>query len=220
MKEIDLTTWSRKAHYECFSAYTNPIFSLCTRLDVTDLVRYSKQTGTSYFANFLFIAIKCLNHTEGFTRRILPDGRVVEYETCDPSYIVMNDEGVIVTCRNKMRFDYQGFYADVRSAVEKAKKQTKKEKFNDDDQGVALFYTSCLPWVDFTSMSNPYDLKNPAQSSIPRLTWGKFVQKGERYEMAMDIAAHHALLDGQHLAEGFNKIQTALNDVQSFFDKG
>lgn len=217
MKEIDVKSWSRKAHFECFSAYTNPTFSLAVRLDVTRLVEYSKRTSTSYFTNFLFIVTKCLNQTEGFLRRLTKDGRVVEFDVIHPSYIVMNDENVIVTQRSDASFCYDEFYKRVRSDVEKAKKELDREKFNEDDQPIDLFYTSCLPWVDFRAMSNPYDFKNPSQTSIPRLTWGKFVQVGDRYEMTLDICAHHALLDGQHMAQAFLNIQKALDDVENFF---
>ena len=46
MKEIDVATWKRKAPYENFVNYSNPVFSMTVRLDVTKLVEYSKQTST------------------------------------------------------------------------------------------------------------------------------------------------------------------------------
>jgi chloramphenicol O-acetyltransferase type A len=215
MKEIDVGKWNRKAHYECFSAYSDPIFSMSVRLDVTKLVEYTKKTDTSYFVNFLFIASKCLNEIEGFRLRITEDNRVVEYDVCRPSYIVMNKENVIVTCRSEMYQEYAKFYQATKADVERAKEETDRKTFNVKDE-YDVFYTTCLPWVDLTSLKNPYDLKNPAQSSIPRLAWGKFVEKDGKYEMMMDIAAHHALLDGYPMAQAFVNIQKALDNVEEF----
>ena len=57
MKEIDVSTWKRKTPYECFSKYSNPVFSMTVRLDVTDLVEFSKRTKTSFFVNFVLIVV-------------------------------------------------------------------------------------------------------------------------------------------------------------------
>ncbi|MBE7087319.1 MAG: hypothetical protein E7369_03365 [Clostridiales bacterium] len=214
MKEIDLQTWKRKAHYNCFIAYDNPIISATVRLDVTNLVNYCKRTGASYFATFTYIATKCLNGIEDFRLRI-KDDRVYLLDDVDPSYIVMTDEEVIVTCRSKMQNDYKSFYADMRKDVESAKKIVDKPQFNDGDR-VDVYYITCLPWIDFTTIMNPYDFKDKSASSIPRLAWGKFVSEGDRYKMAMDIAAHHALIDGYPLSKGFNAIQSAIDDLENF----
>ena len=80
-----------------------------------------------------------------------------------------------------------------------------------------MFYNSCIPWVDFTSVVNPYHIPDVEQTSIPRLTWGKFVEENGRYKMSFDISAHHALMDGYEMSEGFVNIQNALSDIESFF---
>ena len=73
MKIIDVEKWKRKSPYNCFKNYTNPIFSMSVRIDVTDLVEYSKKTKTSFFINFLFVVTKCLNGIENFRMRVLDD---------------------------------------------------------------------------------------------------------------------------------------------------
>ena len=109
MKEIDVATWKRKAPYENFVNYSNPVFSMTVRLDVTKIVEYSKQTNTSFFINFLFVVTKCLNQIEDFRIRI-KDGKVVVYDVITPSYIVRNDNGVIVTKQTEYSSDYKKFY--------------------------------------------------------------------------------------------------------------
>lgn len=214
MKIIDTDKWKRKAPYECFSKYDNPIFALSTRLDVTKLVRHCKLTGDSFFANVLYVAVKCLNGIEDFRIRI-KDGKVVLFDKCDPNYIVINNDGVIVTCRTEYSADYKTFYKSVRSDTEFAKQSTSGVKFSDRAAN-DVFYVSCLPWLDFVSVINPYDLKDVDSSSIPRLTWGKFTEENGRYKMTMDIAAHHALLDGYPLTQAFALIQNMLDNIENF----
>lgn len=215
MREIDIEKWNRKVHYECFSSYDKPTFSIAVRLDVTKLVEYTKSTGTHYFSNFLYVVSKCLNNIPEFRLRIV-DGTVVEFDSIAPNYIVMNNEGVIVTCRSEMCNSYREFYHNNRADIEQAKKPVRKENFNASDTNDA-FYISCLPWVDLVAMSNPYNYADAYNTSIPRLTWGKYVPECGRYRMTMDISVHHGLMDGYTVALAFNCIQQALDNIEDFF---
>lgn len=214
MREIDVTTWKRRAPYECFSRYSNPVFSMTVRLDVTKIVEYSKRTDTSFFINFLFVVTKCLNNLEDFRIRI-KDGKVVVYDVITPSYIVRNENGVIVTKQTEYNGDYKTFYNLASKDIQDAKNLLNQQKFNEENKN-DLFYTSCLPWVDFTSISNPYQVPDAGQTSIPRIAWGKYVEENGRLRMAFDISAHHALMDGYEMSQGFNSIQQAIDDIENF----
>lgn len=217
MREIDIEKWDRKVPYECFSKYDKPTFSVAVRLDVTKLVEYTKRTNTSYFTNFLFIASKCLNAIREFRIRIVDD-KVVEYDKISPSFIVMNDDNVIVTCHTELTDSYDEFYNANRKDIARAEKPDGRKTFNSGTKN-DVFYVSCLQWVDFISAQHPYDFKDDPNTSIPRLIWGKYVREGDRYAMTFDISAHHALMDGYHISKGFMDIQKALDNVEEFFSK-
>lgn len=214
MKIIDVEKWKRKSPYNCFKDYTNPIFSMSVRLDVTDIVEYSKKTKTSFFINFLFVVTKCLNRVENFRMRILDD-KVVLFPRIDPSYIIMNEEGVIVTANTKFNDNYKEFYSIAKRDVDEAVKVDSRRDFKNSER-VDLFYTTCIRWVDFLTMTNPYDLKNANQTSIPRLAWGKYVNENGRLKMTFDIAAHHALMDGYEMSLAFIEIEKALSNIEEF----
>ena len=215
MKIIDTKTWNRKAAYNNFINYTNPIFSLSTRLDVTDLYTRCKTQKRSFFADFLYLAVRCLNSIDEFKLRIYNDN-VVSFDIINPSYIVLADDNAIVTCATEMCDSYEEFYKNVREDIENAKHNVVNKKFNNHTLN-NLFYISCLPWTDIVSVINPYDLKNPEDSSIPRLTWGKATEESGRVKMMMDISAHHALIDGEPVCRAFNKIQDALNHLEKVY---
>ena len=208
MKIIDIGTWKRRALFECFSGYNDPVFSFTVELDVTELVKVTKNSGTSFFANTLYIVTGALNKFEAFRTRISGDD-VVVYDTVDPNYVVMNTDGVIVTQRTKWTGDYKTFHSSVRRDSESAKNDTERTEFNNTANDI--YYVSCLPWINFTSMKNPYNTVNPSQTSIPRLTWGKYFEKDGGFKMSMDISVHHALMDGYDVAKAFAEIQRRLD---------
>lgn len=215
MKKIDINSWKRKVPYENFISYTNPIFSLSTRLDVTELCERCKREKTSFFVDFLYIVMKCLNSIDEFRLRIL-NNEVILYEEIHPSYIVLTDDGVIATCRTEMCNSYPEFYKNVRADIAETKKRKNQDSEFNLNKENNCYYVSCMHWVDLVSVSNPYDLKNNDLSSIPRLTWSKFVDENGRKKMMMDISVHHALVDGEPVCRGFIKIQEALNNLEKF----
>lgn len=214
MKKININSWERKSAYKCFSRYQNPTFSLSTKIDVTNLVNYSKKTGTSFFANTLFVVTKALNSIDEFRIRIHKN-KVVLFDKIDASFIVLNQQGAIISCRTNYTENYNDFYAKTRSLIDSAKTDFSKKNFNDNGDN-NLFYFTCLPWVDFTSLSHPYNYRDKPRTSIPRISWGKYVFDGKKYLMTLDFCAHHALLDGYHFAKGFTAIQDTINNLENY----
>lgn len=213
MKIIDIENWDRKVIYNNFIGYTNPIFSISARLDVTALHSFCKRENKSFFTTFMYVATKCLNGVEEFRLR-LKDGNVVLYDVIDPSFIVKRPDGVISACRTAMTDNYGGFYRSAREN-QKAAQEATTPYFNGDNAN-DLFFISCMPWVDIRSFSNPYDLKNPDASSIPRIMWSKFVPENGQLKMTFDVAAHHALIDGEPVCRAIGLIQEALNNITEF----
>ncbi len=212
MKIIDTNEWKRKNLYDNFIGYTNPIFSLGTELDVTELVKYCKNRGYSFFVSFMFLMMKSINEVEEFRLRIVDD-QVVLYEKVLPNYIVMTNDNVVVTSRSEMYDDFDSFYAKVREDIEKSKMSYERTAFNFSNANDCV-YISCLPWRAFSSVTNAYNLADKNQTSIPRITWFKYEEDGNgRDKMGFDVAAHHALIDGKPVCDMMNLLQEKLYDV-------
>ena len=54
MKKIDVEKMDRRKTYEWFKTFKNPTYGVNVNLDVTKLVKYTKETNSSFFINFLF----------------------------------------------------------------------------------------------------------------------------------------------------------------------
>lgn len=214
MKEIDINNWCRRAQYYNFIKYTQPIFSIGTKLDVTNLVLFCKKNRLSFFSSFLYVVIKCMNAFTEWRTRIIGE-KVVVFDKIHPSYIVLRESEQIITCLTEMQDDFSLFYNKTRKDIESTKNEN-KTVFN-SIQREDLIYISCLPWINFISVLNPYNFADKSQTSIPRVTWGKYSVKNDgKYELPFDVSAHHALVDGIHVAKLFRHIEEALENLEEF----
>ena len=212
MEKIDIKNWARRAQYENFIGYTNPIFSVTVRLDVTKLVKFCKENGKSFFVTLLYLMSESMNEIPEWRMRI-KDDEVVIFDKVHPSFVVLKDDDELATCMSEAISDYEAFHKKTKEAIVKAKNE-KSEAF-ESVKRVDRIFVSTLQWIDFTSMSNPYNFTDKEQTSIPRVTWGKYVEKDGKYEMAFDVAGHHALVDGVHSARLINKIQEKIDDIEN-----
>lgn len=209
MRKIDINTWERKTQYENFINYDYPVFSICTRVDVTNLVNYCNKTKRSFFTCFLYIVTKCINNIDEFKTRIVND-EVLEYDNIKSSFIVLNNNKQIVTAKTSIIDGFEDFYKANREAIHKAR-ENKDNVFNDEPICDCI-YVSYLSWMDLHSINNPYNFSDVSQTSIPRITWGKCVEKDGKYEIGFDVSLHHALADGYHVALLINAINNEMNN--------
>ena len=214
MKHIDVNTWARKPQYDNFITYSNPSFSLGTRLDVTNLVEYCKKTNKSFFSCFLFLLSKSFNSVPEMRTRII-DEKIVEHPVISPSYVVIRPDESIVTCATEFTDDFKDFYARSRRDIDRKKNSASAEPFESSNR-TDIVYISCIPWMDLVSIINPYNFNDHTQSSIPRITWGKYVKVNDKYEMGFDISAHHALIDGYQVSKVVNYLSEMLNNVNKY----
>lgn len=202
MKKIDIATWERKKPYLWFSSFSNPTYSLTVRMDVTNLIALKEEYGRSFYEDMLYLAVKGLNAVPAMRLRVEKD-EIIEYDCADPSFTVAMDGGLFDVCRVDWNDDPEIFCKTVRAGIENTKKHGGNKPFG--DTALDVYYFSCLPWVDFTEMSNP--IPDDAESySIPRICWGKFVKCGEKYELGFNITVSHALVDGRQLCDAFRII--------------
>ena len=210
MKEIDIENWKRKGPYETFKDYSHPQFSIGARLDVTNLVKYCKDNKKSFFATFLYIVSKSANKVEEMKIRIIDD-KIVEYDIVHPSYVVLRDDNVITTCKTDYVDSFDEFYKNCRNDVDRTKKN--KDVIFDSSNDNGVLYISCLPFTDVYTVTNPYDIKNKNQTSIPRIVWGKFVEENGRYKMGFFVECHHALVDGEPVCKFINYV---IEEIEKF----
>ena len=205
MRKIDIATWNRRTHFKWFSTFTNPTFSFSIKVDVTDVVNYSKDSGTSFFANFLYIICRVNNELLPLRLRYV-DGEVIEYDKINPTFTVKTMDGVFNNAEFEYTSNYKEFYQRCRDVVDKNNKET----LNPEEYNIPRydrFYSSCLTSVELESMSQPLNFNDKNSLNVPRIFWDKYRNEDGRIVMLLSFTVSHILMDGEDLAKALNLVK-------------
>ena len=201
MKEIDFDLENNP-----FINFLSSRYTMSARVNVENLWIKSKEQNLSFFVMSLGALMNALNDIPQMRRRII-DGKVIEFESLDAVCPIMDkDETVFKEIRieGPQRFynilkwhDYVVDYQlNVLEGVDKAFDLDTMER---DKINIANF--SCIPWVDFDSITNATAAGNAIQ---PLITWGKV---NENYEMTVSITVSHIFVNGLELAKFYKNAQ-------------
>jgi chloramphenicol O-acetyltransferase type A len=200
---VDQTTWPRAAQFQFFRTYQQPHYATTTRLDVTDLMARKAQ-GVSPYRACLY-AIGAGIHAVPELRMRFRTDQVVAHDMVTLSMTVPTDTGSFGYAYVPFVAKFSQFEAQAKDLIATVARGGALDA--NSGQRDDLAYLSCMPWLDYTSINNA--LPGP-DDCIPRITWGKIVPRGDRYEMAMTLEVHHALVDGAQVGAYFAAVQGAL----------
>ena len=200
---VDLATWPRAAQFRFFRTYDLPHYAVTSRLDVT-AVMARKATGLSPYRACLHAIGVGIHAVPELCMRFRGDN-VVRHDMITLSMTVPTQAG-------SFGYAYVPFVADFTSLDLQAKALIDRTAAGadlapNDGERDDLAYLSCMPWLDYTAINNA--LPGP-QDCIPRVTWGRIVDHGGRFDMAMTLEVHHALVDGAQVGAYFAAVQDAL----------
>lgn len=208
---INKETMPKRKQYEWFRTFANPCYGINVKMDVTNLVAFTKQTKTSFFINALYLITKGLNTIDELRMREVR-GEIRLYDVINPTFTVMTQIGVYENAGLKMIDDYQRFYQKASEVIEITKKQSGvKETFNSNNDFDDYYMTS-VPWLSLESMIHPLPDHNIESSSCPRVAWDKYREENGRIVMLLNVTVNHCFVDGYPLSQAFM-------NVQSNFDK-
>jgi len=207
MRTIDQSTWARRRHLELFCAMDVPYLSLCAQVEVGAFRQAVKARGLSFTVALVHALATAANAVPELRQRIRGDD-VVEHEAVHPSVTVLTQGDLFSFCLVPYSKDLSTFAASAAEAIAQVQVHpTVEDEPGRDD----LLYLTGIPWVSFTALTHPVHLHPP--DSIPRIAWGRFFEEHGRLRMPLSIQAHHALVDGIHLARFYERAQEELDHL-------
>ena len=179
---------------------------MTSRLDVSHVMA-RKADGVSPYRACLYAIGAGLHAVPELCMRFRGD-KVVRHDMITLSMTVPTDAGSFGYAYVPYIDDFAAFDAQAKSLIDQVAAGGALQANSGERDDLA--YLSCKPWLDYTSINNA--LPGP-DDCIPRVSWGKFVNQGERWDMAMTLEVHHALVDGAQVGAYFEAVQGAVDAV-------
>lgn len=191
-------------HFLVFRDALQPEYCVNMNLDVTDFLQVIKKRGLSFTLSFIFVVAKCANDIEEFRYRFIND-KVVLYDEVGTSFTFMNKETDLFKMINvPTQHTLSEFEALARTTI------SEQEEYFKGAPPVDSFIFSAMPWISFTSIS--HTISATKSKGQPLFDWGKFFEQNGRMIMPFSVQVHHSFVDGIHVGEIVDKIQTCLDN--------
>ncbi|MBQ6304891.1 MAG: chloramphenicol acetyltransferase [Clostridiales bacterium] len=197
-KVIDLEKYYRKGVYRHFSEDCKCSVSMTARIDVTDLVTFSKKTDTKFYLNFLYLLSKTLNSRDDYKMNYLwQTNELVCYDVINPTqYVFHEDTETCTPVYTNYSEDYQEFYKNALADLERAKNT--REYLLDAANHPNWFDASYVSWLSYDSLN--VELPDGYLYFIPIINWGKYREENGRLMMPVTVRMNHAIADGYLVA--------------------
>ncbi|WP_275316136.1 CatA-like O-acetyltransferase [Tenacibaculum bernardetii] len=207
MKYLDIEKWNRKQHFKHFRTLADPTFGMVADVDVSKCYETAKERNQSFFVRYLHACMKAINAVENFKYRIEGDKIAI--------YAVINASATIARPDHTFGFSYIDFSGDFE--VFSVNFQKEKERIiNSSDlfpekYSLGCIHCSAVPWVSFTSHKEPSS--GNKNDSVPQVAFGKIKLENNKKKMPVAVNVNHALVDGYHVGQFFDKFQAELDKI-------
>ena len=106
-KVIKLEELKKRKQYDWFKTFSNPCYGFDVKVDVSEVVKYSKETNTSFFINVLYLVTIGLSSVEEMRLREVND-EIRLYDKINPTFTVMTKAGIYENAGFEMIDNYDG----------------------------------------------------------------------------------------------------------------
>ena len=208
---VDKETYYRKGVFRHFSEDCKCSVSMTARIDVADLAAYSKEKGSKFYVNFLYLLSKTLNSRDDYKMGYLwQTNELICYDVINPTqYVFHEDTETCSPVYTTYAEDYDVFYAGALSDLETAKKT--REYGLDMANHPNWFDASYIPWLSYDSLN--VELPDGHLFFPPIVNWGKYREENGRLLMPVSVRLNHAIADGYLVANVFRLLQ---KEIDSF----
>lgn len=193
MRKLEMDKWERKEIFDFMTTLSDPFYTVCFNMDVTNLYEYTHKKNLSFYYALVYLATQSINEVPAFLNDIV-NHELVVLDRRSPSFcdIHKGSEAFhIVSMLSGNNLD--DFCKKARETSLSQTSFFSKDKPEDE----AWIYFSCLPWIDVTCITNERDFD--PNDTVPRISWGRYVSCDGRKKLNMSIEVNHRLIDGFHI---------------------
>ena len=208
---IDKETYYRKGVYRHFTEDCKCSVSMTARIDVTELVKFSKEKGTKFYINFLYLLTKVLNSRDDYkTQYLWQTDELICYDVLNPiQYVFHEDTETCTPVYTTYYENYEEFYKNALADVENAKKT--REYMLDPGNHPNWFDASYVSWLSYDSLN--VELPDGYIYLLPIINWGRYREENGRLMMPLTVRLNHAVADGFLVANVYRLLE---KEIASF----
>lgn len=189
-----------------YGAYADPTFDIAARVDCDDLIARCRHAGHAPFGVVLHAIGEAVQAIAPFRRRLRraspnDDWRVHEHAIAHPGFVVLNADDEVRFCGLPWNADRDLFLAELAAAATAAAGPLVAAHADDD-----CFFATCMPWIEVSSVRHARH-GDARVDGPPRFAWGKIDAQG----FTLCVSAHHALVDGLHVAQLVRRVSATLS---------
>lgn len=189
-----------------------PHFSLVVPVSFGKVYECIRREGLHFTSAVVYLISRSANSIPELRRRIRSD-RVVEHDVVHPSFSIQTGgTDVFSFCYVDYNSDFSVFTRSVHSAM---REMAATPSFEDDPDRDDYLFLSAIPWVHFTSLTHPIQIRNV--DSIPRITWGKLSSEEEGCKLPVGLQAHHGVVDGRHAGAFYQTLEDLCRNPEDAF---
>ena len=204
-KVIDINEYYRKGVFRHFTEDCKCSVSMTARVDVTYLVKHSKETNTKFYINFLYLLCKVLNSRDDYKMSYRwQTGELICYDRINPTQYVFHED--TETCTPVYSYytpNYVEFYKNAVDDVEAAKNT--REYLLDAENHPNWFDASYVSWLSYDSLN--VELPDGYVYLPPIINWGKYREENGRLMMPLTVRLNHAIADGFLVANVYRLLE-------------
>ena len=204
-KEINPQDTTRAQAYQLWLHAPNPMASFFKTLDVTRLVKISKQKSLKFNMLLDYCIGKAAEQVKEFF--ILPVGeKLIKYDTLAVNTIVKNKHGEVSSCDILFTSDLGKFNQDYLTHTTQVAATCQDRDLSADSMVIG---TSAI--VD-TEIDGAVGM-NSGIFNNPFLIWGRYRKKFFRYYLPISFQFHHTQMDGAHAGKFLANLQQEINNL-------
>lgn len=206
---IDKTEYYRSGVYRHFTEDCKCSVSMTARIDVTDLVSYSKKTDTRFYINFLYLLCKVLNSRDDYKMQYLwQSDELICYDRINPAqYVFHEDTQTCTPVYSEYHEDYKMFYDAALADLEQAKNT--REYLLDAAGHPNWFDASYISWLSYDSLN--IELPDGYLYFLPIINWGRYREENGRLMMPVTVRMNHAIADGFLVANVYRLLEQEIS---------
>ncbi len=205
---IEMETYPRRAHFGYFRTLAYPYVGITVNVDVTGLPDWCRREGHSFYLTVMHAAALAADGVSVLRQRIR-DGRIVEYTECPTSHTEASEDGTYHYCTVHHHMADDEYFR----RAEQAREACRGSGLEEDEDVESFYFISTVPWLHYTALIQPVAA---GDESNPRITWGRYEETAEgRLLMPVTLLAHHALVDGVHLAQFYENLAAEIRRYAS-----